>query len=663
MNDSNATPPLNFDTNLLNAFEETDASSNPCIFVIFGASGDLTKRLLIPSLFNLYSDKLLDENFSILGVSRDGYDTQSFREKMSEDVHEFSRRESFDEKLWEKFCNRIHFMKGMFDDANTYSHLTKFMTAIQGRHDTQGNAIFYMATPSSVVGIISAGLKVEKLNSEKEGWRRIIVEKPFGSDLATAKVLNEEILSCWKESQVYRIDHYLGKEAVQNLLAFRFANGMFEPLWNRNHIDHIQITATEKVGVEWRGGYYDNAGVLRDMIQNHLFQIMSYLCMEPPTSFDAEAIRNEKYKLLSTIRIIDPEKVHSHAVRGQYDAGVKPDGSYAKPYREEHLVDPESNTETFAAVKLCIDNWRWDGVPIFIRSGKGLSTKSTEIVVQFRQAPSFTFRGTPAASQLEANQLIFHIHPKEGIELRFLAKRPGPSMQMRKVDMDFEYDESFVAQPGTGYETMLNDCMRGDPSLFSRTDLVETSWKIVQPIMDVWANEKAEHFPNYPFGSWGPKAAFELLASSKRRWLARSHVESLQRVPIFEDSGKTMMKAFGMMLKPVVFNVGDQIVEYGSEGQELYIIEKGSVDIVDKHGKHVETLSEGQVFGELSLLVTKKRHANVFAKEYCDLYTMNKSDFCKVLMDRPVFAERIMQVARERYNVIVDASEWAKIES
>jgi len=342
---------------------------------------------------------------------------------------------------------------------------------------------------------------------------------------------------------------------------------------------------------------------------------------------------------------------------------VKPDGSYAQPYRQEHLVDPESNTETFAAVKLRIDNWRWHGVPVFIRSGKGLNTKSTEIVVQFRQAPSFTFRGTPAASQLEANQLIFHIHPKEGIELRFLAKRPGPSMQMRKVDMNFEYDESFIAQPGTGYETMLHDCMRGDPSLFSRTDLVETSWKIVQPIMDVWSKEKADNFPNYPFGSWGPKAAYELLSPSHRRWLARSHKESLHHVPIFEDSGETMLKAFAMMLKPVVYNAGDQIIEYGSEGKELFIIEKGSVDIIDKAGKHLETLGEGQVFGELSMLVTKKRHANVFAKEYCGLYTMNKSDFCKVLMDRPVFAERIMQVARERYNVIVDASEWARVEN
>jgi len=644
----------------LAAMNLQDDMPSPCVIVIFGASGDLTKRLLIPSLFNLYGDKLLPENFAILGISMDEFTTATFRTRMSEDVRIFSRRDSFDEDSWNEFCDRIHYQKGRFDDPVMFHQMERFLQALNGRHNTEGNVLFYMATPPSVFGMISEGLQSIGMNKEDNGWRRIIVEKPFGTDLASAQSLNKKILAYWDERQVYRIDHYLGKEAVQNLLAFRFANGMFEPLWNRTHIDHIQITATEQVGVEWRGGYYDKAGVLRDMIQNHLFQMMAYLCMEPPTSFDAEAIRNEKYKLLSAIRLMKPEDVHKNVVRGQYGEGVKPDGSPAKAYRQEHLVDPESNTETFTAMKLRIDNWRWHGVPVYLRSGKALNTRSTEIVVQFRRAPEFTFRGTPAATQLEANQLIFRIQPNEAIELRFLAKRPGPSVHMRKVNMHFEYDEAFITQPGTGYETMLYDCMRGDASLFSRSDLVETAWRIVQPALDVWNSTKAENFPNYPFGSWGPKEAFELLSPDHRRWLARTPKPALERVPMFEGCGHTMLQAFAMMLKPMVFNAGDLIVEQGSEGHELFIIEIGTVEIIDTHGKVLTSLQQGQVFGELSLLMTKKRTATVRALTYCALYIMEKRDFCKVLMDRPVFAERIMKVAKERYNVIVDARDWVE---
>jgi len=639
------------------SFQDQAMPPAPCLIVIFGASGDLTRRLLIPSLFNLYNDKLMPNTFTILGIAMDTFSTTSFREKMSEDVRTFSRRSDFDETSWAGFCEKIHYKQGQFDDPLVFQQLAAFIT---DHGSSSNNVLFYMATPPTVVGMISDGLKEAGLNRETNGARRIIVEKPFGTDLASAKELNEELLTYWKERQIYRIDHYLGKEAVQNLLAFRFANGMFEPLWNRTHIDHIQITGTEQIGVEWRGGYYDKSGVVRDMIQNHLFQMMAYLCMEPPTSFDAEAIRNEKYKLLSTVRIMAHEDVPKHTVRGQYDEGFKADGSAAKAYREEHLVDPDSNIETFAALKLHIDNWRWDGVPVFLRSGKGLRSKSTEIVVQFKQAPDFTFRGTPAVDQLEANQLIFRIQPKEGIELRFLAKRPGPSMHMRKVNMRFEYDESFVAQPGTGYETMLHDCMRGDASLFSRSDLVERAWEIVQPVLDVWANKKDKDFPNYPFGSWGPKAAFELLKPAHGRWLARTPKQALQRIPIFEGSDNTMLRAFAMMLKPVVFNAGDQILRHGSDGHELFIIDMGNIEIMNPDGKVLAALGQGEVFGELSLLVTKKRKANVYAKTYCALYVMEKRDFCKVLMDKPLFAERIMKVARERYNVVVDAKEWVE---
>jgi len=644
-----------------NAFiipEVTDLPSDPCLMVIFGASGDLTKRLLLPSLFKLYCDGLLPPAFAILGMAIDEFSDDSFREKMTADVHKYSRNENFDDAAWTAFCGNLHYQQGSFDDAAAFTQLQQNLTTLDGRYGTGGNILFYMATPPSVFSMISSGLQAVGLHNGQSGWRRIIVEKPFGSDLPSAQALNREILSYWREDQIYRIDHYLGKEPVQNLLAFRFANGMFEPLWNRTHIDHIQITSTEQVGVEWRGNYYDKSGVVRDMLQNHLFQMMAYLCMEPPTSFESEAIRNEKYKLLSAVRIMKPDEVQRNTVRGQYGEGLNVDGTPAKAYRQEAHVDPNSNTETFAAIKLRIDNWRWHGVPVYLRSGKGLKTKSTEIVVQFRRAPEFTFRGTPAADQLEANQLIFRIQPNEGIELRFLAKRPGPSMHMRKVNMHFEYEEAFEAQPGTGYETMLYDCMRGDASLFSRSDLVETSWRIVQPILDAWGKEKAADFPNYPFGSWGPKAAFDLLQPGHRRWLARSSRKAVERVPMFEGCGKSMLNDMAMMLKPRVFNAGDEIARYGSLGSELFIIDKGQVEVVDKNGWVKTELGEGKVFGELSLLVTKKRLASMRAKTYCTIYTLDKRDFNMVLKDnRPEFAERIMKVARERYDVIVSADD------
>ena len=635
-----------------------DAPSDPCLMVIFGASGDLTKRLLVPSLFSLYCDGLLPEAFAILGMAMDDFDDDSFRDKISADVRAFLRRgDAFDDKAWQHFAANIHYQQGRFDDADAFWRLAGQLAELDARHGTHGNILFYMATPPSVFSQVSSGLQSVGLQDDHAGWRRIIVEKPFGSDLASAQALNREMLSYWREDQIYRIDHYLGKEPVQNLLAFRFGNGMFEPLWNRTHIDHIQITSTEQVGVEWRGNYYDKSGVVRDMLQNHLLQMMAYLCIEPPTSFEAEAIRNEKFKLLSAVRIMDADAVRQNAVRGQYGEGTNIDGSPAKAYRQEMHVAPDSNTETYAAVKLRIDNWRWHGVPVFLRSGKGLKTKSTEIMVQFRRAPEFTFSGTPAADQLEANQLIFRIQPHQAIELRFLAKRPGPSMHMRKVMMHFEYGEAFEAQPGTGYETMLYDCMRGDAGLFSRSDLIETSWRIVQPLLDAWGTEKAPDFPNYPFGSWGPKAVFDLPKPAHRRWLARAQVQAIRRVSMFEGYGRTMLNDLAMMLKPRVFNAGDEIARYGSPADELFIIDSGEVEIVDPKGRVRAQLGAGTVFGELSLLVTKHRQATVRALTYCCMYTLDKGDFAKMLKDRPEFTERVMQMARERYHVIVTAGE------
>jgi len=625
-----------------------------CLMVIFGASGDLTKRLLIPSLFNLYCDGLLSPSFAIVGMALDDFDDESFRQKMSEDVRRYSRRRGFDETAWKSFLPRLHYIPGRFDDVQAFVRLERELEEVGEQFDTGGNLLFYMATPPSLFSTISGQLQRARLNHSAFGWRRIIVEKPFGTDLPSAVALNREILSFWEESQVYRIDHYLGKETVQNLLAFRFANGMFEPLWNRTHIDHIQITATEQVGVEWRGNYYDKAGVMRDMIQNHLFQMMAYLCMEPPVSFEAEAIRNEKFKLLSAVRLMNGDEVERNAVRGQYGEGLLPDGNPAHAYCSEPNVDPGSNTETFAALKLRIDNWRWHGVPVFLRSGKGMRDKRTEIVVQFRQAPEFTFRGTPAVEQLEANQLIFRIQPNEGIELRFLAKRPGPSLHMRKVQMDFEYGEAFVTQPGTGYETMLYDSMNGDPSLFSRSDLVEISWRIVQPVLDLWREKPAIGFPNYPFGSLGPKCAFTLPGKEHRRWLEKLPAHVLERSPLFAGADAALLRAFGMMVKPLVVDAGDEIVRSGTEGRDLYIIDRGRVEVFDTQGRLKTELSDGQVFGELSLLITGKRKATVRAATYCSLFVLEKRDFNKVLKDQPQFADTLMRMAKERFDIIVD---------
>ncbi|MDX8395075.1 MAG: glucose-6-phosphate dehydrogenase [Mariprofundaceae bacterium] len=631
--------------------------------VVFGASGDLTKRLLMPSIFHLYCSNLLPEDFVIVGVSMDDFDTKSFREKMDVDVPQYSKSENFNLIRWNVFCQKISYIKGSFDDACTFEQLDSSLHTLRKQHDIGNNILFYMATPPVVFGMISQGLEQIGLNQEKEGWRRIIVEKPFGKDTESAHQLNSEILKYWQENQIYRIDHYLGKETVQNILAFRFANAMFESSWNHVHIDHIQITATETVGVEWRGGYYDQSGVMRDMIQNHLFQVMAYLCMEPPTSFEADAIRNEKYKLLSALRILKAEDVNTHAVRGQYGEGFGVDSvddtpSAAKAYRQEHAVDPESNTETYAALKLNIDNARWQGVPIFLCSGKALCHKTTEIVVHFRHAPGFALQGSPAADQIEGNELIFRIQPDEGIEFRFLAKRPGPSMHLRKVNMNFKYEDTFVMQPGTGYETMLYDCMHGDASLFSRTDWVNTAWKIVQPVLDEWAANKDQSFPNYPAGSWGPKAAFDLLNSHNRRWHAPSPNKAIQRAPMFNDCGEIALQSLAMMLKPVVFDAGDIITLIGTEGREFFIIESGTVEIINAEGTIVGNLGTGQTFSELSLLMTRKRRATVRALTYCALYIMEKNDFYKVLMDRPQFADHLLKVASERYNVVLNGQEW-----
>jgi glucose-6-phosphate 1-dehydrogenase len=403
------------------------------------------------------------------------------------------------------------------------------------------------------------------------------------------------------------------------------------------------------VGVEGRGAYYDRSGVLRDMLQNHMFQMLAYLCMEPPASFAPEAVRNEKSKVLEAMRIMDASGVRANTVRGQYGPGHGPDGKPVYGYREEPSVPAESQTETFAAVKLFIDNWRWLGVPIYLRSGKRLWKRGTEIVVQLKSPPDVVFRGTPVES-LEPNRLIFHIQPDQGIELRFQAKTPGAEMSLQNVNMRFDYSQAFTASRAIGYEVLIYNCMNGDATLFSRTDLVETAWRIAQPILDVWKNEPAD-FPNYAAGTWGPKAAFELMERDGRKWIEILNRETLRKVPLFEGANAVLLASLILALKPVVFQPGDLVIRQGEIGREMYLISRGEVEVTDGSGNALATLGEGDFFGEASLLTSAPRNATVRAKSYCDFFALDKSDFKRVLRDHPQFRQSLMEIARTRYNV------------
>ena len=440
---------------------------------------------------------------------------------------------------------------------------------------------------------------------------------------------------------------------MQNILAFRFSNGMFEPLWNRNYVDHIQFSVSELVGVEGRGGYYDRSGVLRDMLQNHMFQMLAYLCMEPPTSFAPEAVRNEKAKVLEAVRIMGPDDVRVNTVRGQYGPGHAPDGKPCPGYRQEDSVPPQSITETFAAMKLHIDNWRWSGVPIYLRSGKRLWKRGTEIVVQLKSVPDVVFRGTPVES-LDPNRLIFHIQPDQGIEFRFHAKTPGPAMDLQKVNMRFDYGQAFAASRGTGYEVLIYNCMNGDATLFSRTDLVETAWRVAQPLLDFWKSETPD-FPNYPAGTWGPKAAFDLMGRDGRKWGEILNRETLEKIPLFNGGDAVLLGSIIMALKPVVFQPGEVVIKKGEIGRAMYLIARGEVEVINDAGDVVATLGEGHFFGEISLLLSEPRTATVRANSYCDCFLLDKADFTRVLRDRPQFLKSIMDIAMTRYNVTLPA--------
>ncbi len=488
----------------------------PNLMIICGASGDLTKRKLIPSLYNLAVSKLLPPQFAIIGFSFDDWTTEKFREMLTADIKEFSEV-PVDLKIWEWFLERIYYVQGSFQDAASYQRLKEQVEKVEKDHATQGNRFFYLAVAPKFFSLIVQQLGAAQMTQETNGhWTRVIVEKPFGHDLESALQLNKDLKQVLDEKQIYRIDHYLGKETVQNLMVFRFGNSIFEPIWNRRYIDHIQITAAETVGVEHRGGYYDTSGALRDMVPNHLFQLLTLTAMEPPISFDADAVRDKQSEVLHAIQPPAPEEVLTKMVRGQYGEGTVGTET-AQPYRSEPDVPPDSNTETFVALKLCIDNWRWADVPFYLRTGKRLAKRETEIAITFRRTPFMLFRKTPIKDLLP-NQLVIHIQPDEGISLRFGAKVPGPVMNIGPVKMDFDYIRDFGDTHSTGYERLLYDCMFGDATLFQRADMVEAGWTVIRPILDVWHALPQRNFPNYASGTWGPPEADELMRRDGREW-------------------------------------------------------------------------------------------------------------------------------------------------
>ena len=476
-----------------------------CILVIFGASGDLTRRKLLPALYNLAEAHHLPDSFAVLGIARPAIDDAAFRSQMRERVRD-AEGEPLESGKWAPIEERLSYVSGEFSDPALYETLSRTLAEIGARHQIPPNYLFYFAIPPDLFGEVARHLAAAGLSSEDRGWRRVIVEKPFGYDLQSARALNAQLAQGLRESQIYRIDHYLGKETVQNILAFRFANGIFEPIWNRRYVDHVQMTVAEEVGVEARGAYYDSAGALRDMVQNHMFQLLTLVAMEPPISFQAEDVRNEKVKVLHAIPRLSAEDVRRHVVRAQYEG-----------YTAEPKVAPDSRTETFVAMKLTIDNWRWAGVPFYLRTGKRMARRWTEIAIEFKRAPFILFHETPVEC-MNPNVLVLRIQPDEGISLSFDAKVPGPLERLGTVTMDFSYSEYFNVEPTTGYETLLFDAMTGDQTLFHRMDIVEAGWQIVDPILRVAQPNASIALPTYRPGSAGPAEADFLLDRDNRQW-------------------------------------------------------------------------------------------------------------------------------------------------
>ncbi|MDF1570578.1 MAG: glucose-6-phosphate dehydrogenase [Bacteroidales bacterium] len=483
------------------------------IYVIFGASGDLAKRKLIPAIYALYVQNLLPDNFAILGVSRTKYSDDAFRSNMVKALEQFNETNNSD-KISE-FAERLHYSALQYDDAKAYEMLSKRLSVLEKQHDIQGNTMFYLSTPPELYGVIPQKLAAAGLNKQDKGWKRVIIEKPFGYDLDSALELKDMLLEDWEEEQLYRIDHYLGKETVQNLLVTRFSNGIFEPLWNSRHIHHVEVTSSESLGVEGRGGYYERSGALRDMVQNHLLQVVALTAMEPPATLRPDAIRNEILKVFQSLRPIGKEDVKDAALRGQYVASTIK-GLEVPGYREEEGVQKDSTTETFAALKFYIDNWRWGGVPFYIRTGKRLPTRVTEVVIHFKPTPHSLFSGQVDCST--CNQLVLRIQPDEGILMKFGMKIPGAGFEVQNVNMDFHYSDLANQRMPSAYERLIFDSIKGDSTLFARTEEVIEAWKFVMPVLDAWKNDPEIPLHGYPAGTWGPEKADDLIDDPGMTW-------------------------------------------------------------------------------------------------------------------------------------------------
>ena len=510
-------PPPKQDDNPLREGLRLERVPDPSTLVLFGATGDLAHRKVVPALYQLWRTNLLPHEFVILAIGRREYDDETLRAEFRASAEKYSRVLPLDEAAWRSFASRIRYQRCDFADPAGYDKLAKTLEAIDSEQRSSGNHLYYLATQPSAFAEIVGQLGRVGLDHERHegGWRRIIIEKPFGHDLQSAIRLNREVGKVFRESQVYRIDHYLGKETVRNLLVFRFGNGIFEPIWNRRHIDHVQITVAESIGVENRGAFYEETGASRDILQNHLLQLMSLVAMEPPATFEADALRDEKVKVIRAIGELTPDQIQNDVVRGQYGPGwvaAQP----VKGYREELEVDSESETETYVAARFEVDDWRWSGVPFYLRAGKRLPKRTTEIAIQFKEVPHRLFR--ESSTEPDPNLLAIRIQPDEGIMLRFGAKVPGLGIDVRSVTMDFTYGSAFSVDSPDAYETLILDALLGDASLFTRADEVEGAWARVTPIIDSWAEAPPPEFPNYEAGTWGPDAADQLLAREGRRW-------------------------------------------------------------------------------------------------------------------------------------------------